>query len=166
MQARSPFRAGPCNSVCLKGAGKHWKPQQPKIPNSNQTVAKTFFSLQICHNVCASVVVRLHACHNNQTPQTQTLIITQQIKQPQRLIYPQQCVRQCGLAGDMRVVDIGAHGMAWHGMVEVCEGAPVVMGSWVLADRYDLAPYAANSLHRVTISANNVTGGTGTLGIV
>ena len=25
--------------------------------------------------------------------------------------------------------------MAWHGMVEVCEGAPVAMGGWVLNDR-------------------------------
>ena len=49
--------------------------------------------------------------------------------------------------------------MAWHGMVEVCEGAPV--GGWVLTDRHDLAPYAANSLQRETISVNDVIGGTG-----
>ena len=33
----------------------------------------------------------------------------------------------------------------------------------VLTDRHDLAPCAANSLHRVTISVNDVIGGTGTL---
>ena len=43
-------------------------------------------------------------------------------------------------------------------MVEVC-------GGWVLADGHDLAPCAANSLHRVTMSVCNVIGGTGTLGI-
>ena len=26
----------------------------------------------------------------------------------------------------------------WYGMVEVCEGAPVAMGGWVLADRHDV----------------------------
>ena len=33
-------------------------------------------------------------------------------------------------------------------LVEVCEGAPVAVGGWVLTDRHDLAPlsYAANSL--------------------
>ena len=30
-------------------------------------------------------------------------------------------------------------GMVWYGMVEVCEGAPVAMGGWVLTDRHDLA---------------------------
>ena len=28
-------------------------------------------------------------------------------------------------------------------MVEVCEGAPVAVGGWVLTDRHDLAPCAA-----------------------
>ena len=37
-------------------------------------------------------------------------------------------------------------------MVEVCEGAPVAVSGWVLTDRHDLAPCAANSLHRETIS--------------
>ena len=36
---------------------------------------------------------------------------------------------------------------------------------WVLTDGHDLAPCAANSLHRVTMSVCNVIGGTGTLGI-
>ena len=55
--------------------------------------------------------------------------------------------------------------MAWYGMVEVCEGAPVAVGGWVLTDRHGVLPCAANSLHRVTISVNNRIGGTGTLGI-
>ena len=42
--------------------------------------------------------------------------------------------------------------MAWHGMVEVCEGAPVAVSGWVLADRHDRRPCAASSLHRGTIS--------------
>ena len=33
--------------------------------------------------------------------------------------------------------------MAWHGMAEVCEGAPVAVGGWVLAHRHDLAPLGA-----------------------
>ena len=37
-------------------------------------------------------------------------------------------------------------------MVEGCEGAPVAVSGWVLADRHDLAPCAANSLHRATTS--------------
>ena len=36
----------------------------------------------------------------------------------------------------------------WYGMVEVCEGAPVAVSGWVLADRHDLRPCAASSLHR------------------
>ena len=55
--------------------------------------------------------------------------------------------------------------MAWHGVVEVCEGAPVAVSGWVLADRHDLGPCAASSLHRGTISVSNIIGGTGTLGI-
>ena len=43
-------------------------------------------------------------------------------------------------------------------MAEVC-------GGWVLTDGHDLAPCAANGLHRVTMSVCNVIGGTGTLGI-
>ena len=27
------------------------------------------------------------------------------------------------------------YGMAWHGMVEVCEGAPLAVSGWVLTDR-------------------------------
>ena len=51
-------------------------------------------------------------------------------------------------------------------MVEVCEGgAPVAVSGWVLTDGHDLAPCAANGLHRVTMSVCNVIGGTGTLGI-
>ena len=53
--------------------------------------------------------------------------------------------------------------MVWYGMVEVCRGAPVAVSGWVLTDRHDLAPCAANSLHQGTISVNNITGGTGTL---
>ena len=56
------------------------------------------------------------------------------------------------------------HGMAWHGMAEVCEGAPVAVSGWVLTDRHDPAPCAANSLHRETMSVNDMIGGTGTLG--
>ena len=59
----------------------------------------------------------------------------------------------------------GSTPMVWYGMVEVCEGAPVAVSGWVLTDRHDLAPCAANSLHRVTISVSNIIGGTGTLGI-
>ena len=46
------------------------------------------------------------------------------------------------------------HTILWH---EVCEGAPVAVGGWVLADRHDLAPRADNSLHRVAISVNDIT---------
>ena len=53
----------------------------------------------------------------------------------------------------------------WYGMVEVCEGAPVAVSGWVLADRHDVRPCAASSLHRGTISVSNIIGGTGTLGI-
>ena len=41
-------------------------------------------------------------------------------------------------------------------MVEVCEGAPVAVSGWVLADRHDLRPCAASSLHRGTISVSMV----------
>ena len=41
--------------------------------------------------------------------------------------------------------------LVWSGMVEVCEGAPVAVSGWVLTDRHDLGPCAANSLHRETI---------------
>ena len=58
------------------------------------------------------------------------------------------------------------HGMAWHGMAEVCGGAPVAVSGWVLADGHDLRPCAASSLHRGTVSVSNVMGGTGTLGTV
>ena len=50
----------------------------------------------------------------------------------------------------------GTYGMVWYDMVEVCEGAPVAVSGWVLTDRHDLAPCAANSLHRVTISVNGM----------
>ena len=33
---------------------------------------------------------------------------------------------------------------AWHGMVEVCEGAPVAVSGWVLADWHDVRPCAAS----------------------
>ena len=56
--------------------------------------------------------------------------------------------------------------MTWHGMAEVREGAPVAVSGWVLTDRHDLAPCAANGLHRATMSVSNVIGGTGTLGMV
>ena len=55
--------------------------------------------------------------------------------------------------------------MAWYGMVEVCEGAPVVVSGWVLADGHDLRPCAASSLHRGTMSVSDVIGGTRTLGM-
>ena len=57
------------------------------------------------------------------------------------------------------------YGQVWYDVIEVCEGAPVAVSGWVLTDRHDLAPCAANSLHWVSISVNNVIGGTGTLGI-
>ena len=53
--------------------------------------------------------------------------------------------------------------MVWYGMVEVCEGAPVAVSGWVLADRHDVRPCAASSLHRGTITVSNIIGGTGTL---
>ena len=37
-------------------------------------------------------------------------------------------------------------GIVWYGMVEVCKGAPMDMGCWVLNDRHDLAPCVANNL--------------------
>ena len=55
--------------------------------------------------------------------------------------------------------------MAWCGMVEICEGAPVAVSGWVLTDGHDLAPCAANSLHRGIMSVSDMIGGTGTLGI-
>ena len=42
--------------------------------------------------------------------------------------------------------------VVWYGMVEVCEGAPVAVSGWVLTDRHDLGPCAANGLHRGTYS--------------
>ena len=45
----------------------------------------------------------------------------------------------------------------------VCLGAPVAVSGWVLTDRQDLAPCAANSLHRATISVNNIIGGMGSI---
>ena len=48
--------------------------------------------------------------------------------------------------------------MVWYGMVEVCEGAPVAVSGWVLADRHDRRPCAASSLHRGTISVSNNRG--------
>ena len=70
---------------------------------------------------------------------------------------------QLGVKRDARCV-IDAAGMVWYGMVEVCEGAPVAVSGWVLADRHDVRPCAASSLHRGTISVSNIIGGTGTLG--
>ena len=54
--------------------------------------------------------------------------------------------------------------MAWRGMVEVCEGAPVAVSGWVLTDRHDPGPCAADSLHRGTTFVSDMIGGTGTLG--
>ena len=48
--------------------------------------------------------------------------------------------------------------MVWHGMVEVCEGAPVAVSGWVLTDRHDVRPCAASSLLRETISVSNIIG--------
>ena len=45
--------------------------------------------------------------------------------------------------------------VVWYGMVEVCEGAPVAVSGWVLADRHDRRPCAASSLHRGTISVGS-----------
>ena len=52
---------------------------------------------------------------------------------------------------------------AWYGMVDVCKGAPVAVIGGVLTDRHDLAPCAANGLHRATMSGNDVIEGMGTL---
>ena len=41
----------------------------------------------------------------------------------------------CTLVG---VYDSLSTSMVWYGMVEVCEGAPVAVSGWVLADRHDL----------------------------
>ena len=41
----------------------------------------------------------------------------------------------------------------------------LAVSDWVLADRHNLAPCAANSLHRANIFVNVIIGGTGTLGI-
>ena len=66
----------------------------------------------------------------------------------------------------VELMDVVMNGMmAWHGMVEVREGAPVAVGGWVLADRHDPRPCAASSLHRGTTSVGNMMGGTGTLGM-
>ena len=51
------------------------------------------------------------------------------------------------------------NGMVW--LVEVCEGAPVAVSGWVLADRHDRRPCAASSLHRGTMSVSNIIGGHG-----
>ena len=37
------------------------------------------------------------------------------------------------------------YGMVRYGMVDVCEGAPVAVSGWVLTDRHDLVPCAANN---------------------
>ena len=57
----------------------------------------------------------------------------------------------CGLDRDGLA---NGYGRAWYG--EVCEGAPVAVGGWVLTDRHGLAPApcAANSLQRGTVSVN------------
>ena len=59
--------------------------------------------------------------------------------------------------------------MVGYGMVEVYEGAPVavIVSGWVLTDRHDLAPCAANCkvCSGNHISVNNIIRGTGTLGI-
>ena len=41
--------------------------------------------------------------------------------------------------------------MVWHGMVEVCEGAPVAVSGWVLTDRHDLIMIRATLCRRDTI---------------
>ena len=38
------------------------------------------------------------------------------------------------------------------------QGAPVAVSGWVLTDGHDLAPCAANGLHRATMSVNDVSG--------
>ena len=55
--------------------------------------------------------------------------------------------------------------LVWHGMADVCEGAPVAVSGWVLTDGHDLAPCAASGLHRDAMSVNDVIGGTGTLSL-
>ena len=50
-------------------------------------------------------------------------------------------------------------------MAEVCEGAPVAVSGWVLADGHDARPCAASGLHRGTMSVSDMIGGTGKLGM-
>ena len=71
----------------------------------------------------------------------------------------------CGMEHSLATATFGVEHTVRYGMVEVCEGAQVAVSGWVLNDRHGLAPCAANSLHRATISANNIIGYMGTLGI-
>ena len=57
------------------------------------------------------------------------------------------------------LVQLSRRHVAWCGMVEVCEGAPVAVSGWVLTDRHDARPCAASGLHQVTMSVSNVIGG-------
>ena len=52
---------------------------------------------------------------------------------------------QCYVRTRVRATVYGMvwYGMVWYGMVEVCEGAPMAMGGWVLTDRHNLASCAA-----------------------
>ena len=43
----------------------------------------------------------------------------------------------------VRALHVAAHHAS---MGEVCEGAPVAVGGWVLTDRHDLAPCATNGV--------------------
>ena len=53
----------------------------------------------------------------------------------------------------VRLGVLSAPCMAWHGMVEVCEGAPVAVSGWVLTDRHDVGPCAVFSV--VSSTAEN-----------
>ena len=62
-------------------------------------------------------------------------------------------------SGEARAATMPCHAigwrLAWHGMAEACEGAPVAVSGWVLTDGHDLGPRAANSLHRGPTSVND-----------
>ena len=68
----------------------------------------------------------------------------------------------CRLAG-AKTPPVRFHYNWWYGRGQ---SAPAAVSGWVLTDRHDLVPCAANSLYRATISVNNVIGGMGTLGIL
>jgi hypothetical protein len=57
-----------------------------------------------------------------------------------------KCGNMCPQTGMCSLSIAVWYGMVWYGMVEVCEGAPVAVSGWVLADRHDLRPCAASGM--------------------